>query len=264
MGGSWADRDRLAADYPYHWIIGSAVVLDNHKYGLINCILLQGAYEIMKKRTPWWKKIRLGNIFKKRPNRFIELLIDQSRVTMDGMDALVAYFEKPTKRRAEAVSQIESAADEIRRILIDELNRTFVTPFDREDIHSLSRAIDDMLDYAYTTTVEMSMFGLEPNSYMMEIGSHLAKAACELYLGVQRLADHPGVSIDHVVRVKQLENQVEEIYRIALAELFQQAKDVNQILQILKLRETYRHLSNAADRGDEAANVLSDIVVKMG
>ena len=214
--------------------------------------------------TPWWKKVRLGSLFKRKPNRFIELLIDQARVTVEGMDALVAYFEKPTKRRAEVVSQAESAADEIRRILIDELNRTFVTPFDREDIHKLSRAIDDMLDYAYTTTVEMSMLEVEPNGYMVEIGTHLAKAACELHLGVQRLADHPGVSIDHVVRVKQIENRVEEVYRLALAELFQQAKDLNHMLQILKLRETYRHLSNAADRGDEAANILSDIVVKMG
>jgi uncharacterized protein len=214
--------------------------------------------------TPWWKKIKPGKIFKTKPNRFIELLIDQARLTVEGMEALVAYFEKPTKRRAEVVSQIESAADEIRRILIDELNKTFVTPFDREDIHALSRAIDDILDYAYTTTVEMSLLEVESNDYMREIGSVLVKAACELHLGVQRLSDHPGVCVDHVVRIKQLENRVEEIYRLALADLFQQAKDVNQILQILKLREIYRHLSNASDRGDEAANVLSDIVVKLG
>jgi uncharacterized protein len=214
--------------------------------------------------VPWWKKLRPSEMFKRKPNRFIELLIDQARLTVEGMDALVAYFDKPSKRRAEVVSQIESAADEIRRILIDELNRTFVTPFDREDIHALSRAIDDILDYAYTTTVEMSILEVEPNDYMREIGGVLAKAASELYLGVQRLADHPGVCVDHVVRIKQLENRVEEIYRLALADLFQQAKDVNQILQILKLRETYRHLSNASDRGDEAANILSDIVVKLG
>ena len=218
----------------------------------------------MATKTPWWKKVRVRDLFKRKPNRFLELLIDQARITVQGMDALVDYFIKPSRRRAEVVSQAESAADEIRRILFDELNRTFVTPIDREDIHALSRAIDDMLDYAYTTTVEMSILSVEPNDYMREIGVLLAKAASELYLGVQRLADHPGVSIDHVVRVKQLENQVEEVYRRALADLFQQAKDINQVLQILKLRETYRHLSNAADRGDEAANILSDIVVKLG
>jgi len=218
----------------------------------------------MATHTPWWKKLRPGEMFRRKPNRFIELLIDQARLTVEGMDGLVAYFDKPSKRRAEVVSQVESAADEIRRILIDELNKTFVTPFDREDIHALSRAIDDILDYAYTTTTEMSILEVEPNDYMREIGAVLAKAASELHLGVQRLADHPGVCVDHVVRIKQLENRVEEIYRNALAELFQQAKDVNQILQILKLREIYRHLSNASDRGDEAANILSDIVVKLG
>jgi predicted phosphate transport protein (TIGR00153 family) len=203
-------------------------------------------------------------MFKRKPNRFIELLNEQARITVEGMDALVAYFDKPSKRRAEVVSQTESQADEVRRILIDELNHTFVTPFDREDIHALSRTIDDMLDYAYTTTVEMSILDVEPNNYMREIGALLAKSASELYLGVQQLSEHPGVSMDHVVRVKQIENRVEEIYRLALADLFQQARDINHVMQILKLRETYRHLSNAADRGDAAANILSDIVVKMG
>jgi predicted phosphate transport protein (TIGR00153 family) len=218
----------------------------------------------MASHTPWWKKFHLRGLFRKKPNRFIELLNEQARITVEGMDALVAYFDKPSKRRAEVVSQTESQADEVRRILIDELNHTFVTPFDREDIHALSRTIDDMLDYAYTTTVEMSILDVEPNNYMREIGALLAKSASELYLGVQQLSEHPGVSMDHVVRVKQIENRVEEIYRLALADLFQQARDINHVMQILKLRETYRHLSNAADRGDAAANILSDIVVKMG
>jgi len=216
------------------------------------------------KPTPWWKKINLKTMFKRRPNRFIELLIQQAQLTEEGMAALVAYFEKPSKRRAEAVDKIEGDADEVRRILIDELNRTFVTPFDREDIHSLSRAIDDMLDYAYTTVVEMSILEVAPNKHMHEIGDLLAKAAGEVHLGVQRLADHPGVAQNHAVRVKQLENQVENLYRQALAELFMQPKDIEHVVEMLKLRETYRHLSNAADRGDDAANVLSDIVVKMG
>jgi len=209
-------------------------------------------------KTPWWKKISLKNIFQRRPNRFIELLIQQARLNEEGLTALNSYFEKPTRRRADLVDKLESEADEIRRILIDELNRTFVTPFDREDIHALSRAIDDMLDYGYTTVVEMSILAVAPNENMKAIGALLMKSASELHLGV------PGVAQTHAVRVKQLENQVEHLYRQALAELFHQPKDAEHIVEMLKLRETYRHLSNAADRGDEAANILSDIVVKMG
>lgn len=211
-------------------------------------------------------KINLREIFRRKPNRFVELLIQQAQLTKEGMDALVAYFDKPTKRRAEIVAQTEQAADEVRRILIDELNHTFVTPLDREDIHALSRAVDDMLDYAYTTVVEMSILEVEPTDLMREIGIKLAKAADEIYLGVQRLSDHIGVAQNHVVRAKQLENQVEDLYRMALKDLFQLGKDAApaNIVHMLKLRETYRHLSNAADRGDEAANILSDIVVKAG
>ena len=210
------------------------------------------------------KKLSLKGMFQRKPNRFIDLLIQQAKLSEDAMVALVAYFEKPTKRRADVVDKLETEADEIRRILIDELNHTFVTPFDREDIHSLSRAIDDMLDYAYTTVVEMSILEVEPNDYMRQIGALLAKAASEVHLGVQRLADHPGVAQNHAVRVKQLENQVEHLYRQAIADLFNHPRDLDYIVQMLKMRETYRHLSNAADRGDEAANILSDIVVKMG
>jgi len=216
------------------------------------------------KATPWWKKIKFTNPFQKKPNRFIELLTQQAKLNEEGLTALVAYFEKPTKRRADVVDKLETEADEIRRILIDELNRTFVTPFDREDIHALSRAIDDMLDYAYTTVVEMSILEVQPNAYMRDIGLLLVKSANEIHMGVQRLSDHPGVAQNHAVRSKQIENQVENLYRQALADLFHQPKDAEHIVEMLKLRETYRHLSNAADRGDEAANKISDIVVKMG
>ena len=78
-----------------------------------------------------------------------------------------------------------------------------------------------------------------------------------------RLDDHPGVSNEHAQRAKALENRVERVYREAIADLFDQPEDIEHIMEILKLREVYRHLSNAADRGDEAANHVSDIVVKM-
>jgi hypothetical protein len=70
------------------------------------------------------------------------------------------------------------------------------------------------------------------------------------------------VANDHAVRAKALENRVENVYREAIAALFVGTKNVNDVVEMLKLREIYRHLSNAADRGDEAANVIGDIVVK--
>jgi len=205
----------------------------------------------------------LQRFFQARPDRFIKLLLQQSDYTVQGVEALLEYLKKPNEDRAKEVTRLEKEADEIRRILIDELNRTFVTPIDREDIHSLSRAIDDVLDYAHSTVDEMAMLEVEPNHFLQRMVSLLRDAAREIRLGVLRLSDHPGVAEDHAVRAKALENRVEDVYREALAELFHRPQDVEHIVEMLKLREIYRHLSNAADRGDEAANVLSDIVVKM-
>ena len=201
-------------------------------------------------------------LFKKKEDVFHSLIEQQAEITYQGLQYLEKYLANPNPELAEQLSLKESEADEVRRILIDELNRTFVTPFDREDIFSLSRSIDDVLDYAYTTVNEMVVLEVVPTPFMQRIGSLLKDATYEIYLAVQRLPKHPAVAIDHAQRAKALENRVEAVYREAIADLFNSADDVEHVVAMLKKREVYRHLSNAADRGDEAANVISDIVVK--
>jgi uncharacterized protein len=205
----------------------------------------------------------MRNLFMKRQNVFIKLIHDQASLTLDGLEALKLYFENHDPEAAKLLTKKEKEADEARRILIDELNRTFVTPFDREDIFALSRAIDDVLDYAYSTVNEMQIFDVKATPFMQRIASLLRDAAYELLQAVDRLDQHPNVAGDHAQRAKALENRVEDVYREALADLFQGAADIEHVIMILKLREVYRHLSNAADRGDEAANVIADIVVKI-
>jgi uncharacterized protein Yka (UPF0111/DUF47 family) len=201
-------------------------------------------------------------LFKKKEEVFQNLIEQQAEITYNGLQLLEKYVTNPNPDLAEQVSLKEGEADEVRRILIDELNRTFVTPFDREDIFALSRSIDDVLDYAYTTVNEMAILNVTPTPFMQRIASLLRDAAYEIYLAVQRLPNHPSVAIDHAQRAKALENRVEAVYREALADLFTGAEDIKHVVAMLKKREVYRHLSNAADRGDEAANVISDIVVK--
>jgi uncharacterized protein Yka (UPF0111/DUF47 family) len=141
-------------------------------------------------------------------------------------------------------------------------NRTFITPFDREDIFSLSRTIDDVLDYAYSTVTEMEVLKVRPTAFMQRIAAILRDAAYELLMAVDRLELHPEVANEHAQRAKTLENRVEDVYREALADLFSGAEDIKHVMKMMKSREVYRHLSNAADRGDEAANVIANIVVK--
>lgn len=205
----------------------------------------------------------IRDLFKSRGDRFVKLLLDQASLTLKGLELLKAYMEEQNPSVAQAIMVTEKEADEVRRILIDELLRTFITPIDREDIFALSRAIDDMIDYANTTVDEMEVLRVEPTSFMRRIASLLYDAAYEIHMGVLRLEDHPRVASDHAQRAKALENRVEHVYREALADLFSGPQDVGHVVEMLKLREVYRHLSNAADRGDEAANIVADIVVKM-
>ena len=90
----------------------------------------------------------LKQFFKPRQDKFLQSLVEQAEITLQGMDVLEAYMKKRSAKHATSVRQAEKDADEVRRILIDDLNRTFVTPIDREDIFALSRAIDDVMDYA--------------------------------------------------------------------------------------------------------------------
>ncbi len=191
-------------------------------------------------------------------SRFFDILFQQSSKTMEGLEALWNYAENGTKENANLVRSVEREADELRRVMIEELDKTFITPLDREDIFALSRAIDDVVDYANTTVDEMEIYEVKGDHHIKEMINILRKAARELNDAVKILKDYPRIASEHAVQAKSYENQMEKAYHRALADLFKGTDTV----YMLKMREIYRHLSNAADRGDEAANIISNIVMK--
>jgi len=196
--------------------------------------------------------------FPQNESRFFNLLSRQSSKTLEGLDALWNFAENGTKENANLVRNVEREADELRRILIEELDQAFVTPLDREDIYALSRAIDDVVDYANTTVDEMEIYEVKGDDRIKDMVNILRKAARELNDAVKILKDYPKIASEHAVKAKSYENQMEKAYHLALADLFKMSDTV----YMLKMREIYRHLSNAADRGDEAANIISSIVMK--
>lgn len=200
---------------------------------------------------------------RKHKNIFIQLLTEQALRVQRGIDGLRRFLETGEAEGSIALEQCEKEGDELRRILIDELHKTFVTPFDREDIYQLSLYLDDVLDYAYTTLEEMRTLKVAPNDHLIQMVHRLSEGAEELLLAMERLDDNPMVALDHARRTKHRENQVEKIYREALAELFSGPEDVHHVMEMLRIREIYRHVSNAADQADQAANVIGSIVVKM-
>ena len=186
------------------------------------------------------------------------MLVEQAHKTMEGIEALRDFMSDISDYRADRVKQLEYEADEARRTLVEELNNSFVTPIDREDIYALSRAIDDMIDYGKSTVNEMLAFELKTDHHLIQMTEALVEASRHLVCAVEQLGQNSRVCLDSLVRLKKTENHVEKLYLQALVNLFK-SKD---IIHILKLREIYRHLSNAADRGDQAANIVGDIVMK--
>jgi len=199
----------------------------------------------------------------RKENIFLRLLRKQAEVLQQGAQALERFVKDGRAEDAATVEQCEKEGDEVRRILIDELHKTFVTPFDREDIFELSLFLDDVLDYCYTTIQEMRLLDVAPDKYLTEMVTRVREASDELLLAMQRLEKNPMVALDHSRRAKRRENQVEKLYRQAVTDLFAGPEDVHHVMMMLRTREVYRHVSNAADQADQAANVIGKVVMKM-
>ncbi len=189
---------------------------------------------------------------------FYKMLSDQAWKTLQGIQALGVFTQTQNDENARRVKEIEQEADELRRVLVEALHQTFTTPLDREDIYALSRAIDDIVDYADTTVDEMEIYEVESEAHLREMVDILEKAAQEINDAVKVLQPYPHIAMEHAVQAKFYENAMEKAYHAALADLF---KKTDTVL-MLKMREIYRHLSNAADRCDQAANIICSIVMK--
>ena len=193
--------------------------------------------------------------------RFVELLSKQAELTVRAMQVL-EKFGREVDGNSELVDQlkdIEREGDAARRVLIDELLHTYATPFDREDLFALSRAIDDILDAANETAVELAMYRIGPPEGLNEIVKVLLEGSRHISAAVGELLDHPGVAAEHAVRAKRSENRIDSLYHQAVGRLFDSNAEMSQIL---KSREIYRHLKNSADRIDRAADEISVIVIK--
>ncbi|MGQ9647229.1 MAG: DUF47 domain-containing protein [Thermodesulfobacteriota bacterium] len=210
----------------------------------------------------WCKKgkerSRLKEVLFSKEKDFYKMLSDQASKTLEGIKALGAYAEMQSEENGKRVREIEEEADELRRILVEELHQTFTTPMDREDIYALSRAIDDIVDYADTTVDEMEIYGVKAEEHVREMVEILGKAAQEINDAVKILQTYPHIAMEHAVQAKFYENAMEKAYHAALADLFKKTDTV----YMLKMREIYRHLSNAADRCDQAANIICSVVMK--
>ncbi len=115
-------------------------------------------------------------LFSKKKNIFYDLLLRQSAKTLEGLEALANYVDNCRAENAKQVKKCEVEADDLRLMLIQALDKTFVTPLDREDIFDLSRVIDDVMDYANSTVLEMEIYEVSADGHVKEMVNILISA----------------------------------------------------------------------------------------
>ena len=196
---------------------------------------------------------------RKKSLNFYGLLIQQVTVIRDAVEALCRFCQDPTQENGDFVKVKEKEADAIRRELVEDINRTFITPIDREDLFRLCSSVDDLADYAWTTVKELRIYEIPPDDHLLTMANTLLQMAEGLLVCVQNLEkDHTKV-YQEATRVKKLENTLNVQFHQSMTELF--AGD--DFHHILKYREIYSPMNHASDKGDASADILLDIIVKL-
>jgi uncharacterized protein Yka (UPF0111/DUF47 family) len=178
-----------------------------------------------------------------------------------GLLADMLASEPPDWQRANEIRQVEERCDTITHEIIQRLNRTFVTPLDREDIHGLARSLDDVMDAIDASAAVMRRYKIDRVRYgARELAAVIARATEEVRLGAQALERRRGVH-ERSVEINRLENEADAVHDEALRRLFEEATDP---LLVMKWKEVLDLLEDATDRCEDVANVLEGVVVKHG
>ena len=208
---------------------------------------------------------------------FHGLLRQQCDLLQASVAALDAYLQDADAALASDVRDRVRAGHELRDQNLALLYRSFITPIDREDIYTLTVAIDHILDYVNNTVREVETLRVEPDAWMRNMATQLGDGAVLLGQGLELLREQRAGEVAGVVNTRRIERYVEKLYREALMEMFEgeayqslmdesSTATVQNCLQFvvsrMKRREVYRHLSNAADRLAHAGEALRNISIK--
>jgi uncharacterized protein len=196
-----------------------------------------------------------------REKKFYGMFADVAQNLTNGARILHDILKNPDgpSDRVSKLQAVEHRGDEMTHDIIRMLNQTFITPFDREDIHRLSSSLDDVLDFVNAAAVRMTLYRIvNPPPAAADLATLIVTQAEELSKAVAVLEENQKV-LDHCVEVNRLENEADRVSRKAIAELFEHERDP---IQLIKLKELYEVLETATDKAEDAANVLEAVALK--
>jgi len=210
------------------------------------------------------------NIFAKLlapKNRVFYELFEKSADNVRQMGTLLTQVvrESDFDKRQTIIGQmedVEHANDELTHSLFTELGRNFITPFDREDIHYLASALDDIADFIYASAKKVNFYRVNPN----EIGIHklsdiILLSTEQVLTAVRELRNMKNMRIitEALVKINSLENEADDIFDMSIERLFATEADAKEVI---KKREIYQAMETATDKCEDAANVIESIIVK--
>ncbi len=194
---------------------------------------------------------------------FFELFEELGNTCTQAAELLVAITDDyaDIRNRSHRMEELEHRGDEISHRIYEQLNRTFITPLESEEINRLTMALDDILDYIEGTTLMMRNYGItEADAAMKELAQLIFLSVSEIALAVKaiRKIKDPSYIEEKCIEVNRLENLADEVTAHAIIDLFKGG----DAMTVIKLKDIYQNLESATDKCEDAANVLSDIAIR--
>lgn len=200
-------------------------------------------------------------------DRIFFSLFESVAMNVSAMGALITEVvaEPDFDQRGALIKKLEDLEhdnDELTHQIFQELGKNFITPFDREDIHYLAIALDDICDYIYASAKKINFYKVNPNdSGIQKMAQIIRQGSDEVKTAVLELRNMKNIKsiTDAVIRVNSFENQADDVFDMCIERLFETETDVKELI---KKREIYQVMEIATDKFEDAANVIESIVVK--
>jgi predicted phosphate transport protein (TIGR00153 family) len=196
--------------------------------------------------------------------KFYDLFVQSSRNVVEIANALKDLLDnwQDVETKVVRITDLEHKGDTITHQVMDLLYRSFITPFDREDISLLAHTLDDIADFIHAAADAMYIYRIKaPTKRSQELANILVEGADEVEKAMVFLRSRSDLkkAMEYCVDLNRLENEADDISRKALGELFEGGYDTTEII---KWREIYEHMESATDRCEDVANVLEGIALK--
>jgi len=207
-----------------------------------------------------------GRLFMPKNKVFYELFEDVAeKVHEKGLKLKEMVSEPDNNKRAAVLAQIEDLEhknDDNTHRIFTELGRNFITPFDREDIHYLATALDDIADYIFASSKKINFYSVNPNDTgIQKMADLILQGTVEIKKAVNGLRDMKNLRemTEAMVKVNSIENQADDVFDMSIEKLFEQENDFKVII---KKREIYQVLELATDKIEDVSNVIETIIIK--